>query len=172
MDDLKIKLKKRFASYNNQALIDRANRDYAAGKNTDDVEYELSRRKRDGKINYKAEYDTLVLTKDTELKQSYKYYTEEELESSHLDASEQEKKRLTEELGRRREQYHNREKNIGGKHWIWNNNRLKNLPFDCRQKLIDIAKEDVKLCFDNNGMHDPICISMAEEAQDMEEYLG
>lgn len=60
---LDAKLKKRFSSYNNQALIDRANRDYAAGKNTDDVEYELSRRRRDGKINYKAEYDSLVLIK-------------------------------------------------------------------------------------------------------------
>jgi hypothetical protein len=60
---LDIKLKRRFSSYDNQALIDRANRDYASGKNTDDVEYELSRRRRDGKINYKASYDSLVLIK-------------------------------------------------------------------------------------------------------------
>ena len=62
-DDLEDKLKRRFASYSNQKLIDRCNRDYKNGKNTDDIEYELSRRRREGKINYKAGYDELVLVK-------------------------------------------------------------------------------------------------------------
>ena len=61
MNDLEIKLKKRFAGYNNKALIDRANRDFHANKNTDDIEYELARRQKAGKINYKADYDNLVL---------------------------------------------------------------------------------------------------------------
>jgi len=67
---------------------------------------------------------------------------------------------------------YDQERYISRKHWIWTNNRLKNLPYDCRQKLVDMAKEDVKLCIDNNSIDDPICISMAEEAQDMETYLG
>ena len=67
---------------------------------------------------------------------------------------------------------YDQERYIGRKHWIWTNNRLKKLSYDCRQKLIDMAKEDVKLCIGNNSIDDPICISMAEEAQDMEAYLG
>lgn len=64
------------------------------------------------------------------------------------------------------------EKHIGRKHWIWTNNRLKSLPFNCRQKLIDMAKEDVRICIDNNGINDKICQDMAQEVQDMEVYLG
>jgi len=61
---------------------------------------------------------------------------------------------------------------IEKKHWIWRNSRLKKLPFECRHNLLELVKEDVKICIDNNGIHDPICQSMAEEAQDMENYLG
>jgi len=32
-----------------------------------------------------------------------------------------------------------REKEIAKKHWIWNNERLKRLPWDCRMKLVDMA---------------------------------
>lgn len=64
------------------------------------------------------------------------------------------------------------EKSIENHHWIFTNKRLKEIPYDCRKELIDIAKEDVKLCIDNSGMDDPICQSMAEEVQDMETYLG
>ena len=63
-------------------------------------------------------------------------------------------------------------KSIENRHWIWTNERLKKLPYDCRKELINMAKEDVKLCIDNSGMDDPICQSMAQEAQDMETYLG
>jgi len=63
-NNLEIKLKKRFASYNNQELINRVNKDHKNGKNTDDIEFELSRRYRNGKINYKGEYDHLVLIKE------------------------------------------------------------------------------------------------------------
>lgn len=62
--------------------------------------------------------------------------------------------------------------NIANRHWIFTNKRLLKLPFDCRGKLIDMAKEDVKLCIDNNSIDDPICQSMAQEVQDMETYLG
>ena len=62
--ELTTKLRKRYASYSSQALIDRANRDYANGKNTDDIEYELARRSQTGEIEYKGEYDKLVLIKD------------------------------------------------------------------------------------------------------------
>jgi hypothetical protein len=66
---------------------------------------------------------------------------------------------------------YDREKHIGRKYWIWTNNRLKKLPHECRLKLIELAKYDVKLCIDNNGIHDPICQDMAVEVQEMEEYL-
>ena len=61
---------------------------------------------------------------------------------------------------------------IGRKHWIWTNNRLKSLSQNCRHKLIEMAKEDVRICIDGSGIDDPICQSMAEEVQDMEAYLG
>ena len=67
---------------------------------------------------------------------------------------------------------YNGERDIARKHWIFTNKRLKKLPYECRNKIVDMAKEDVKLCIDNSGMDDPICISMAEEVQDMETYLG
>jgi len=56
--------------------------------------------------------------------------------------------------------------------WQIRNSRLRKLSASCRHEILELVKEDVQICFDNNGMHDPICISMAEEAQDMEEYLG
>jgi len=64
------------------------------------------------------------------------------------------------------------EKSIENRHWIFTNKRLIKLPYECRNKIVDMAKEDVKLCIDNNGVDDPICQSMAQEAQDMETYLG
>lgn len=61
---------------------------------------------------------------------------------------------------------------VANRHWIWTNNRLKSLSHECRHKLLKMAYEDVKICIDGSGMHDPICQSMAEEVQDMETYLG
>jgi len=60
---------------------------------------------------------------------------------------------------------------IENKHWIWINKRIKKLPSACKKTLIEMAKDDVKLCIDNNGINDPICQSMAKEVQEMEEYL-
>ena len=43
---------------------------------------------------------------------------------------------------------------------------------ECRISIIeDIVKNDVRLCIDEHGIHDPICQSLAEEAGEMEEYL-
>jgi len=123
-----------------------------------------------------------------DLKESYQYYSDDDLESSYIDANRTEKKRITDELNRRHEKTlndetmkeltgltddeYNRMIETGKRHWIWTNNRLKSLPFECRHKLIEMAKEDVRICIDNNGINDPICQSMAEEMQDMEVYLG
>ena len=57
-------LKKRFARYSDKELIDRCNKDYYNGKNTDDIEYEISRRIRDKGIIVKPEYDKYVLIKE------------------------------------------------------------------------------------------------------------
>lgn len=67
---------------------------------------------------------------------------------------------------------YDRERHIARKHWIFTNNRIKRLPYDCRKELIDMAKEDVRICIDGAGVSDPICQSMALEVQDMEAYLG
>lgn len=60
---------------------------------------------------------------------------------------------------------------IANKHWIYNNKRLLRLPFESRKILVDMAKDDVAVCIRNSGMHDSICLDMAQEASDMEEYL-
>lgn len=68
-------------------------------------------------------------------------------------------------------QLHNPHKYVGDKYWIWTNEDLRDLPFDCRLKLVNLAKDAVKLCIDNNGIHDPICKNMAEDVAEMEDYF-
>jgi hypothetical protein len=64
-----------------------------------------------------------------------------------------------------------KKQSIDQKHWIWENKRIKDLSIGCKDLLLDFAKDDVRLCIENNGIHDPICQSMAEDVNDMEEYL-
>jgi len=76
--------------------------------------------------------------------------------------------------------YHGREKEplvsargrISQKVWQIRNERLRELPMDCRIAIIEeIVKADVRLCIQEHGIHDEICQSLAEESGDMEEYL-
>lgn len=64
------------------------------------------------------------------------------------------------------------EDEIGDKHWIWKNEQIKKLPKMCRDELLEMAKKDVKICIDNNGIHDLICQSMAFDVKWMEEYFN
>jgi hypothetical protein len=59
---------------------------------------------------------------------------------------------------------------IENKHWVWTNEQIRDISRECRDYLLDYAKEDVRLCIENNGIHDPICQQMAEDVNDMEEY--
>jgi hypothetical protein len=63
-------------------------------------------------------------------------------------------------------------KSIENRHWIWTNERIRELPFECRDHLLDYAREDVDACIRNNGMHDRICQDMAKEVRDMEWYMS
>jgi len=54
-------IKKKFSGYDNQRLVDKANRDFKANKNTDDVDFEIARRKDLGLIKTKVGFDTIEL---------------------------------------------------------------------------------------------------------------
>ena len=65
-----------------------------------------------------------------------------------------------------------REEPISKKVWQMRNERLRELPMDCRIAIIEeIVKADVRQCIENSGISDPICQLLAEESGDMEEYL-
>lgn len=65
-----------------------------------------------------------------------------------------------------------RERATPTEHWIWTNKRIKELPKKCRDMLVEWAKEDVRLCIENNGADDAICQSMAEDVINMEVYFN
>jgi len=54
-------IKEKFSGYDNQRLVDKANRDFKANKNTDDVDFEIARRKDLGLIKTKVGFDTIEL---------------------------------------------------------------------------------------------------------------
>jgi hypothetical protein len=63
------------------------------------------------------------------------------------------------------------EKPVSKRVWQINNESLKPLPTECKEGILEIVKENVRLCIANHGIDDPICQAMALESQEMEEYL-
>ena len=59
--ELDVIMKKKFSGYDNKRLVDKANRDFKANKNTDDVDFEIARRKDLGLIKTKVGFDTIEL---------------------------------------------------------------------------------------------------------------
>ena len=59
--ELDIIIKDKFKGYDNQRLVDKANKDFQNKKNTDDVDYELARRRKLGLIKTKVGFDTIEL---------------------------------------------------------------------------------------------------------------
>lgn len=45
------------------------------------------------------------------------------------------------------------------------------LSLDCRKALMDIVRDNVRLCMQNNSVDDAICQSMAKDANEMEDFL-
>jgi len=72
-------IKKKFVGYSNQRLVDKANRDFKNNKNTDDVDFEIARRKKLGLINTKVGFDTIELIEDKNELRDKPYYQEGKL---------------------------------------------------------------------------------------------